>query len=202
VKSTDGSSPTPTTPELIRIHGKKDAKSHELLIAVKPGQLITEAVRVYAEPSHTLVSAVMDIRFAKTAEGKEWLRKLKTDTRDPWISQIELGSGLANVVHSTAVPAADDHLKVYAISLWPDGTGEERLLLQAHVPLVDFNIGQFEPQANQSAPQTVEMHCIDCVNGSGKKCANCDVQRPVTFCNTQSCCAVICGEVIECCGGN
>ncbi|MEO6952685.1 MAG: hypothetical protein ABI321_12815 [Polyangia bacterium] len=137
----------PSTPELLHVSGALGARGGTI-VYVSPGVLITEGVRVYSEPSHTLLSAVIDSTFSATGEGKAWLRRLNVETPHAWLTTVDLGGARMKIGTRAEIPSADRRLVAYATSVWPDGGAREKVVVDATMQLADFNVTTYEPESS------------------------------------------------------
>jgi hypothetical protein len=95
-----------------------------LQLTLTPGPPATKAVRVYSEPSHTLLLLVVDPDFRKSREGKAWLEKNAKAAPKATVT-TELPSGRPSV-EVPPLPAGDEKVAVWVFGSWPDGREEDR----------------------------------------------------------------------------
>lgn len=56
---------------VVAVSGQASGEKN-LALSLRFGASVTDAVRVYSEPSHTLLAAIMDQSFAETDQGQAW----------------------------------------------------------------------------------------------------------------------------------
>jgi hypothetical protein len=161
----------------------------QLTLTLTPGPAATKAIRVYSEPSHTLLAIVIDDRFATTREGKAWL-DLYAAEKPAALITTQLPDGIAKV-SVPARPPKDERVAIYVHGRWPDGTEKERLI-------ADGTVGQGRfAFTTHALPGEDPQHCCNnanCVNN----CTDCTGPR-FTCCQMVNCCWIKCGTVIGGC---
>src|SRR5215471_15980067 len=62
-------------------------------IEISTGPVATKGVRVYSEPSHTLIAGIVDLEYSVTPEGKTWLSSFASDKKIGSVSYTQLPLG-------------------------------------------------------------------------------------------------------------
>lgn len=130
--------------EVIRVkgYGSNGALTLELL----PGPAATRAIRVYSEPSHTLLAIVEDKDFAASSQGQKWRNEVSAKQAPRAGSVTDLPEGRPRLVLESR-PASDDRIATWVFGDWPDGTAEDRLVGDGKVGNGDFEFSIAVPTA-------------------------------------------------------
>lgn len=146
------------------------------------------AVRVFSEPSHSLLAAAIDGRFAATLAGKEWLASVESGSPGAPLLTTQL-PGADFVVQAHGRPAEDSRISVWMLGTWGNEGQGERLVADALV-----GAGPFHFSAARGEGEAIE-HCC-----SGfpcpRMCVTC--KGPAFTCCLSPCCEISCGHV-NCC---
>lgn len=183
------------------IAGDVSADGNLLTLSIKPGEVATHAIRVFSEPSHTLLVAVIDRDFGLKADAwrSSWIkvdRPLALVTTDLFDGQPR--------VHVTGRPKSDDRIAVYVYGSWPDGSVGETLVSDARVGQESFSFSTSIVQGEEKGGFDTYWHC--CQGGScGEMCTTCN-DKAFECCLLEGCCWIECGwYTAQCtpnCGGN
>lgn len=93
-------------------------------LEIVPGAAATEAIRVYSEPSHTLLTVVEDADFAETEPGKYWHSQVFAENPRS-ASKTRLPEGRPRMQLAPR-PATDDRIVAWVYGSWQDGKVEDR----------------------------------------------------------------------------
>lgn len=129
--------------EILSVKGYASAGA--FTVEIVPGTAATEAIRVYSEPSHTLLAVVEDADFAATAAGQAWHARVFADMPRSG-SKTSLPEGRPRI-QLEARPAADDRIVVWVYGSWPDGKVEDRLVGDHQVGKGAFELSMKAPAA-------------------------------------------------------
>lgn len=155
-----------------------------LTLNAQLGKVIKHAVRVYSEPSHTLLVGIADTGFAASEAGKSWKSYFK-------VSNLITGP-LVDTQPSVTVqarPPSDDRIAIWAagFDVAPD---EEFLIADGTVGNGAFKFATYiDPQ--EPADPT---HCCS-GGGCTEMCEDC-TGPAFTCCLNTPCCAIACGHQI------
>jgi hypothetical protein len=166
---------------------KGTVQENGLQIELQPGPVATKAIRVFSEPSHTLLVTVVDYDYNESAAGKAWLKQnaLKGSLR----SVTDLPSGTAKVLVPKR-PADDVRIAVWINGSWPEGEEGDRLVSDGMVGGANFG---FTTRVEATGdPQ----HCCS-IDNCNPPCIDCSGPQ-FTCCSTPGCCFLECGWV-QCC---
>jgi hypothetical protein len=171
---------------IVRLAGDVSADGTLLTLSMEPGAVATHAIRVYSEPSHTLLVVAVDQGFVDGLEAwqESWVevdRPLASITTD-------LPDGRARV-HVTGRPTADDRIAVYVYGTWPDGSIGETLVSDAKVGAGSFAFST--SLVTQGEGPTEYEHCCESANCS-KMCKTC-ADKAFECCLLRDCCWIECG---------
>ena len=109
-------------------------------LAVEPGKLATRALRVYSEPSHTLLLVLSDTEFAGTSEGGRWRAAL--DEKPMATILTELPSGEVRV-QLPRRPTTDDEIAIWIYGIGSDGFEADRLISYGKVGFGGFEFSSY-----------------------------------------------------------
>ena len=157
------------------------------------GGFATRGIRIYSEPSNTLLAVFIDSAFQKTADGQNWLSAALSESENRDDSLVVSGElpGLLSNLSPSPRPAGDDEIIVWVNGSWPDGSEEDRLVAQNRS--VGNNFG-FSVNAvdNPSVAGGVQVCCsgVTC----GGVCRTCPTTTFTCCCG----CGIICASV-DCC---
>lgn len=128
----------------VRLQLSGETKGSWLVIRAALGQGVTRAVRVYAEPSHTLLATYMNGEVPEPVN-TAWLHSVtsaeeRARPRFPLMT-FPFREGAAGVVNTMAAPASDTSLKVIIFGSFSDENGVVR---EQEIPFtVNTNLGKF-----------------------------------------------------------
>lgn len=111
--------------EIVKVKGYADGENFTLEII--PGEAATHAIRIYSEPSHTLLALIEDSKFAESDLGKTWRNQVVAEGQPRAGSLTSLPEGRARLFME-ARDASDDRIATWVYGTWPDGTVEDRLV--------------------------------------------------------------------------
>lgn len=89
------------------------AYDNQLWLDISTGPVVTNALRVYSDPSHTLVAVIVDSAFSQTVEGQKWLASFPKGNAVILFVKLPLASVSIRVPD---FPSADEGLR-----LWVNG---------------------------------------------------------------------------------
>lgn len=105
---------------------KGEIVDNVMTVSITPGLGVTKAVRVYTEPSHTLVAAVVDDAEAVASEAA-WYEttfgNLAATQRDVPVIRTALREGKIILLSTLAPPNDDIRLRIVLNGVWDDGDG-------------------------------------------------------------------------------
>lgn len=167
-----------------------------LALKLEAGPYTTKAIRIYSEPSHTLLALVTDRSFSESVEGAAWSEQTLAQTMAlaSIITKLPEGQPL---IHLQGRPEKDERIVVEVFGDWPDGSSELRTMADALVGSGDFSFSTYiETSGLEKAGIQIE-HC--CQGGSCKKqkCKECE-SFAFTCCLLPDCCWIECGHVSGC----
>lgn len=126
--------------KLIGVSGTTTAGQLRLALEVGPASIRT--IRIYSEPSHTFLVALVDQNFRSSPQGEAWhsayMRTLPLSSA--------LGAPLAGAKPFFVVkarPAGDDRIDIWVNGDFPDGVNGERLVGSGYVGLKDFGFAGY-----------------------------------------------------------
>ncbi len=159
----------------------------QLRLYIQPGQAATKSLRIFSEPSHTLLAVVIDTEFARQAQGKSLLEEQKGAA----VAVTDLPEGQP-ALQVDGRPAGDDRVAVYVTG----ASGEEELAADALVGNGPFHFSTAFVDGGPKAGGGIR-HC--CQGGPcTEMCAECGTPA-FTCCLTDSCCDIFCGWAGTCC---
>lgn len=126
---------TKTDIDVIRVKGY-DTKG-SLTLEITPGPAATRAIRIYSEPSHTLLAIVEDSGFSSSDQGNKWRSEVLADQAPRSRSVTSLPEGRPRLIIE-ARPTTDDRIATWVFGDWPDGSVEDRLVGDGRVGNGDF----------------------------------------------------------------
>jgi hypothetical protein len=166
-----------------------------LSLSLSLGDMVTKTVRVYSEPSHTLIFAGIDDTFAETEEGAAW--KLAHAQGEQALAFVRgsLPSAQPNVT-LLAPPVEDDRVTVWVNGDLNDGMEGERLIADAFLAWQERQPPHFGFEIYVNARGAYESCCssIAC----SLMCVTCPSHR-FTCCVTPNCCRIACGFIHDLC---
>jgi hypothetical protein len=124
---------------LVRLRG--EAVGERLRLAMEFGPKVTLAAKVYSEPSHTLLLAVVDTAFAESPEGRAWLSAVREEK--PLAVITSSLPAARPTVEVKGRPGSDDQVVVLLVKREATGGLKERVVSQAHVTSSSFAFATF-----------------------------------------------------------
>ncbi|HPA94762.1 MAG: hypothetical protein GX178_10265 [Acidobacteria bacterium] len=118
-----------------------------LKLSLEAGPIATRAIRIYSEPSHSLLVVALDSAFRSTQEGAAWESSVLQGSPDAALLTVEPLAGGQATITIAPRPEGDERIHVYVFGCWPDGTLEDRLLADAGVEQDEFTISSALPSA-------------------------------------------------------
>lgn len=159
----------------------------QLRLYIQPGPAATRSLRIFSEPSHTLLAVVIDTQFAKQPQGKALLQEQKGMA----VAVTDLPEGQP-ALQVPGRPAGDDRIAVHVIGM----SGEEELAADALVGAGPFHFSTAFVDGGPKAGGGIR-HC--CQGGPcTEMCTECGTPA-FTCCLTDSCCDIFCGWAGTCC---
>jgi hypothetical protein len=164
---------------VVSVTGDVSADNKILTLSLEPGEIATHAIRVYSEPSHTLLVAVVDSELGK--ESDSWQSSWFEVDRPLALVTTDLPGGMPRV-HVAGRPETDDRIAVYVYGTWPDGTVGETLISDAKVGQRSFafSTSLVVDNAKEGDVPRVYEHCCQ-----GDNCSK--------MCMMEGCCWIECG---------
>jgi hypothetical protein len=191
-----------TSVDVVRIQGEEH-KDGTMTLTITPGTPATRAVRVYSEPSHTLLAVMEDSKYASTEEGRQW-RSQTIAEQQPRSGILTRLPGGPVQLHLDGRPVLDDRVAVWVNGNWPGVSPEERLVADAVVGHGDFGFSIAVPLLNSGdtfgGPTKEWEHCCigaSCFWGGGQVCRTCNTPY-FTCCTLGICCSIDCYWVAAC----
>lgn len=166
-------------------------------LTLGPG--ITRAVRLYSEPSHTLVGVAVDSRLVPNATQSDWWAMYVGSTalprRTPLLS-TEFREGKQVAFQSGGRPERDRYLAVYVWGIYPDGEERDDLFKRIIVPKnFSITISKFGPLDTLTCCGA--QNCTGCQDGGTVSCKPWDI--PSCCLETTQECGQ-CGKLRAVCG--
>lgn len=176
-----------------------------LRLSVQAGPFVSHSLRVYSEPSHTLLLVAQDASYASTAEGQQWLANQKAATTPSAMITTTL-PGAQPTVNIPLRPDGDNRISVWADGVW-FGTRRDLQLADAMVGSSGFafktnllppekKLTGLVPNASGGGGPRMQ-HCCSGGNCS-EMCIYCSGPS-FTCCLLNGCCTITCGIATECC---
>ena len=107
-------------------------KNGNLMLSVVPGPIVTNALRLYSEPSHTLLLAIVDHEYQRTTEGRRWWEETlapQLKRRADPLTPSELLSETPVALVTGPLPEANPTVQIKArpptddsIAIWVNGS--------------------------------------------------------------------------------
>lgn len=173
-----------------------------LALYVETGPPITNGLRLYSEPSHTLLLVLLDSGYASGPLGKEWLGGLDKEraASEPAVLMTSL-PGARPRVDLRGRPSTDRRIAVWANGVWPDGSTQDLLVADAEVGVGGFSFrtelgAELEPGSKVGGGYR---HCCE-GTGCSMMCVTCSGPQ-FTCCILDTCCDIFCGWAGSCCAG-
>lgn len=137
---------------LVRVKGSTAADRMRLEVA--PGAAIDRAVRIYSEPSHTLVAVVIDPDFRRSTAGTEWLLRATTGSTGHAIATRSLRGSETEFSLPATVRAAGDE----AFAVWAYGERfDDRLVVDVKVNPADWGFSVWQSKATGGTFATTQL---------------------------------------------
>lgn len=133
--------------DVIRVKGY--GGNGALTLELSPGPAATRAIRVYSEPSHTLLAIVEDKDFAASPQGQKWRKEVSAQQAPRAGSVTDLPEGRPRLVLDSR-PTTDDRIATWVFGDWPDGSAEDRLVGDGKVGNGDFEFSIAVPVSADS----------------------------------------------------
>ncbi len=173
---------------LVRVHS--DVENGRLRLVTEFGPSVTLGVKIYSEPSHTLLFVAADPAFADTADGAAWLQRARAENA---LAIVKSGLPASRPsVEITSRPAADDVVTVSVARRDPDGTLYDWTVSRARTTAASFAF------STSLGPAEIFHHCCE-GGGCPEMCVDC--RHPEFTCclvNPPACCEISC-QMINCC---
>lgn len=187
-----------TSLEVVRVKGQ--TANGILTLEISPGPAATRAIRIYSEPSHTLLAIMEDSKFAADEEGRQWRSQAIAEQQARSGVLTDLPAGHARLFLDSR-PVTDDRIAVWVYGEWPGAPAEDRLAGDAVVGVGDFEFSIAVPlltPGNPFGPNKEWTHC--CYSPycwGGQTCRTCNTPY-FTCCTLGICCAIDCYWVPSC----
>jgi len=108
-----------------------------LRLQVIPGPIATKAIRIYSQPSNTLMLLILQEAFAATEAGQQWVRQGLDVTPQATVTTPDLATAEMQVEVSSR-PSGDNRVQVRIFGNWPDGLEQDRLISDGLVGAGNF----------------------------------------------------------------
>lgn len=180
---------------LVRLQGHMQSET-ALRVTAEFGSPVGHWARIYSEPSHTLLLAIVDKAWADSGIGSPWLEQTRAANPSALV-QTGMPFSLATV-RVPPRPVSDDRLAVWVEG--PEG-GDGILISNANIGTGKQSFGfstRLSSDSSLSRPLPTMMHCCEGAN-CGQMCVTCK-DSSFTCCLLPSCCDIFCGSAGACCG--
>ncbi len=167
---------------VVALEGHRDPTGATTL-GLRPGPVATHAIAVYSEPSHTLLTLVVDEAYAASPAGLSWLDGVHADEALARVT-TSLPAAQPRVVVGGR-PEGDRRIAVEVYGTWPDGSVEERLVADTPTPGDEFAFQTFVSADGSFHHCCSGEHC-------SQKCTDCPGPR-FSCCLLEGCCSIACG---------
>lgn len=189
-----------TSVDVVSVKGENH-KDGTMTLTITPGSPASRAIRVYSEPSHTLLAVMEDSKYASTEEGRQWRSKTIAEQQPRSGILTRLPGGPVQL-HLDGRPVLDDRVAVWVNGVWRGVPFEDMLVADAVVGNADFGYSIAVPLVAAGdtfgGPSKQWEHC--CVGSgcwSGQVCTICNTPY-FTCCTLGICCSVECYWVPSC----
>ena len=144
----DAALPAEITEEIhqpaVKLHLAGAARGTGLKLMAELGVGVTRAVRVYSEPSGTLLAVYVNGDVPEPVNAT-WLDRVTADAepanRRFGVMTVPFHPGVKAVINTAAAPSSDTKLKVWIFGSWPDADGtirEQEIPFSVTTNLADF----------------------------------------------------------------
>lgn len=180
--------------QIVSVRGTADAAT--LVLQLQAGPVATRGVRVYSEPSHTLLLMAIDAAFYAEEAGKAWVAENRNVENAAALIAPQLPGSIASVI-VPARPITDTRVAVWVFGTWPSGKTADQLKADGLVGAGSFSFASSIPP-NVTDPDD-PVHCCE-GNGCSQMCVECSGPRFSCCLNTPpGCCDIGCGWFYPCC---
>lgn len=128
---------------VFRVAGEILAEGRGYRIDIEPGLPADRAIRIYSEPSHTLMVAVLDRDFETSEAGRAWVERHLASDRTAAKVVTSLPAARPRVHVPAERPNRDSRIAVWVYGTWPDGSIEDRLVTDGLVGVEKFSLANF-----------------------------------------------------------
>jgi hypothetical protein len=166
-------------------------------MTIRTGPVVDRSVRVYSEPSHTLMAVLIDSDFKVTDDGRSWLDSLQGRRGAEAMMTVPLSSENAAefVLARSGRPAEDDSYGVWAYG----GRLPDQLVVNAHSRAPAWGVSASLPDGEAGQNRIVPMFTLCCSSTNcPEECVSC-TERNFGCCATPPCCGACCPRCIDCC---
>lgn len=171
-------------------------------LKIQPGQIAINALRVYSEPSHTLLTVILDRDFSESDAGTTWQRNVLGEGL-PGSMLLTQRASEPVTLFTVARPRSDQRVVVWLNGVLPDGTDGDRIVADGQVGPGDFSFSMYweTPVASDGGgPLAPGVGHPCCSNGPcGQHCTDCE--GPAFTCcllGWPDCCWIACGHNTNC----
>jgi hypothetical protein len=138
-----------------------------MTLTVVPGPFAQKAIRIYSEPSHTLLVLILDNEFAKSVAAEPWLADALAGQEPLARVTTDLPSGQPRL-HMQTRPSADQRIAVWINGVWPDQQEEDLLVADNQVGTGDFAFSTYLRKVRPaSGDQPAAIQWEHCCSGGG-----------------------------------
>jgi len=170
-------------------------KADVLVLSLALGSMVTRTVRVYSEPSHTLLFAGIDENFAATADGENWKTRFMQDESAMAFVTTKLPRSQPTVT-IPGRPIEDQRVAVWVDGDLQDEENGDRLVADALLNCESASTGDFGFSVLMEFPGEYT-HCCQSASCS-RMCENCSGPQ-FTCCLLPNCCSISCGWISGLC---
>jgi hypothetical protein len=186
---------------VVRVQGAR-APGGLYQLQIEPGFAASKAIRVYSEPSHTLLAVMASNEFLTSDEGRAWLASNVPAAQLATAASSRLVHSQITVLASPR-PPGDTGVALWVNGAWPDGTTADQLVADATVGTNAFGFSVYTVSDPKAASGGVRpylfSHCCSSPGCIEEQCVACTTPR-FTCClvGEPGCCWAVCGHSQDC----
>jgi hypothetical protein len=162
------------------VSGYDERNSTIIKIVLGPGAMT--AVRIYSEPSHTLLGVIVDSASMPDPAGTDWWKStIGPLSPRAQLARLPLKEGVSIGLQTNLRPPTDEGLDIYVLGIWARGEEKDDLL-------VHFGGGRVFQFTASSVLDPVTLRplflgcCGDSSGGCGGSCVNCKQNETLWCC--------------------
>ena len=179
-------------PMAVKVFVRGEAREGQLSIMTELGEGVTRALRVYSEPSGTLLAVFMNSDVPEPVN-RAWLDSVTAESEvavsDVAVASVPFSPGVRARVYTNTAPTTDTRIKLLIHGSWPDEDGvmrEQNIPIRVATNVADFAFTyrrrlRFEPEVTRPFDRPyrklVAYGQICCGTGSGpcgQACETCE----------------------------